>query len=60
MVERDGVAFTGQAIPDPVLDRLAANRVVLLGETHHLREHYEFVAALLRALHARGFRQLLV
>lgn len=60
VVERDGVAFTGQAIPDPVLDRLAANRVVLLGETHHLREHYGFVAALLAELHTRGFRQLLV
>ncbi|MDH3261727.1 MAG: hypothetical protein OEM84_12250, partial [Acidimicrobiia bacterium] len=60
VIERDGVAFTGQAIPDPVLDRLAANRVIVVGETHHLREHYEFMAALLRDLHTRGFRQLLV
>lgn len=59
VIERDGVAFEGNAIPGPVLDRLAANRVVVLGETHHLREHWSFVAALLRALHARGFRQLL-
>lgn len=59
IVEQDGVGFTGNAIPDPVLDRLAANRVVVLGETHHLREHWAFVAALLRELHARGFRQLL-
>jgi hypothetical protein len=60
VVERDAVAFSEQAIPDPVLDRLAAHQVVLLGETHHLREHYEFVAALLHDLHPRGFRQLLV
>jgi hypothetical protein len=60
VIERDGVAFTGQAIPEQVLDRLATNHVIVVGETHHLREHYEFIAALLRALHAHGFRQLLV
>jgi hypothetical protein len=60
VVERDGIAFVAPAIPEPVVDRLAAHRVVVLGETHHLREHYAFVAALLGALHARGFRQLLV
>lgn len=60
VVERDGIPFEGATIPDVVIDRLAANRVVLLGETHHLREHYAFVAELLGALHGRGFRQLLV
>lgn len=60
VIERDGVAFLGPAIPEQVLDRLATHRVVMLGETHHLREHYEFVATLLGALHARGYRQLLV
>lgn len=37
VIERDGVAFDGTRLPDAVLDRLAANRVVVLGETHHLR-----------------------
>ncbi len=60
VVARDGVPFTAQTIPAPVLDRLAANRVLVLGETHHLREHYAFTAALLEALHEHGFRQLLV
>lgn len=59
VTERDGLAFDGDTIPAGVLDRLAMNRVIVLGETHHLREHWAFVATLLQELHARGFRQLL-
>ena len=60
VIERDGIAFGAETVPEAVLSRLAANEVILIGETHHLREHYAFVNALLRDLHARGFRQLLV
>jgi len=60
VVERDGVAFEGAMIPAEILVRLAENRVVLLGETHHLREHWAFVAELLSELHDDGFRQLLI
>ena len=60
VIERDGIAFGAETVPEAVLSRLAANEVILIGETHHLREHYAFVTALLRDLHARGFRQLLV
>jgi hypothetical protein len=60
VVERDGVAFEGAMIPADVLVRLAEHRVVLLGETHHLREHWAFVAELLSELHDDGFRQLLI
>ena len=60
VITRDGVPFAEDAIPDVVLDRLADNRVVVLGETHHLREHWDFTAGLLQELHAHGFRQLLV
>ena len=60
VVARDGVAFGGVMIPTGVLTRLAENRVVLLGETHHLREHWAFVATLMSDLHDDGFRQLLV
>lgn len=59
LVQRDGVPFAVQSIPDEVLDRLASHRVVLVGETHFLREHRELMVALLRELHARGFRQFL-
>ena len=60
VVERDATVFADSEIPSEVLDRLAANRVVVLGETHHLREHWEFVGTLLEDLHDRGFRQLLI
>jgi hypothetical protein len=59
IVQRDGVPFDVQSIPDEVLDRLASHRVVLVGETHFLREHRELMVELLRELHAQGFRQFL-
>jgi hypothetical protein len=60
VVARDAVALQDDAIPPAVLSRLADNRVVLLGETHHLREHWAFVATLMSELNDAGFRQLLV
>ena len=59
VVQSDGVPFRLGSIPDEVLDKLAANRVVILGELHFLREHRELVSELVRELHARGFRQYL-
>jgi hypothetical protein len=59
IVQRDAVPFDAQSIPDEILDRLASHRVVLVGETHFLREHRELMVELLRELHARGFRQFL-
>lgn len=59
IVQRDSVPFVMESIPDAVLDRLASQRVVLVGETHFLREHRELIVQLLSELHARGFRQLL-
>jgi hypothetical protein len=60
VVTRDGMGFEGIALPDEALARLADNRVVMLGETHHLREHWAFVAGLMADLHDDGFRQVLV
>lgn len=60
VVQRDGIPFEGAAIPEEVVDLLGDHKVVLLGETHHLREHWAFVADLLGELHSRGFRQLLI
>jgi len=60
IVQADGIPFDGQAIPDHVLDRLGQSRVVIVGETHHLAEHRQWMAALVRGLHARGYRELLM
>lgn len=55
VVARDSVSFVDQMIPAEVLDWMAANRVIVLGETHHLREHWDFTATVLGELHERGF-----
>ena len=47
----------GELIPTGVHSRLADNRVVLLGETHHDREPWAFVAKLVSDLNHDGFRQ---
>ncbi|NNG16845.1 MAG: hypothetical protein HKM89_10225 [Gemmatimonadales bacterium] len=60
VVARDGVPFVLPSIPSTILDRLSAHRVVVVGETHLLREHREMMAELVRELHARGFRQLVL
>lgn len=59
-IQRQGLAFDSGSIPPELVLQLADHRVVLLGETHHLREHWEFVALLMAALHDHGFRQVLV
>jgi hypothetical protein len=60
VIQRDAVPFDLPSIPDEILDRLASNQVVIVGETHFLQEHRDLVAQLLKQLHGRGFRQLLV
>lgn len=60
VVARDAISFPAQSLPAAVLDRLAPHKLVVVGETHHLRDHYELMAELVRALHSRGFRQLLL
>lgn len=60
VIARDAIAFDGDGLPAEVLDRMGAERVLLLGETHHLREHWALVADLLSELHDNGFRQLLL
>lgn len=60
VVERDGVRFAGQAIPADVLELISPHRVVVVGEHHQIREHYELMSELVRALHPRGLRQVLL
>ena len=61
VIEAGAIAFEDEtSVPGPVVERLAEHRVVLLGETHHLREHWAFVATLMAELYDDGFRQLLI
>ena len=56
---RDGRPFESGRLPGALVDRLADHRLVIIGETHFIRDHRELVADVLQSLHARGFRQLL-
>jgi len=60
VIEAEAIVFENPTVPGPVIGRLAENRVILLGETHHLREHWELVATLMSDLYNDGFRQLLI
>jgi hypothetical protein len=60
IVDDEAIAVDHASLPTPVTDLLTDHRVVLLGETHHLREHWEFVAQLMDELYDDGFRQLLI
>jgi hypothetical protein len=60
IVERDSIPFTGTNIPPELLEFLAPHKVIILGETHFLREHFEVLAALVQRLHGEGLRQVLL
>ncbi len=60
VIERDALHWEGAALPPEALSHLAAHKVVVLGETHHLREHWELVASLAAELQPEGFGQLLI
>ena len=59
IVQRDGIPFERGNIPTDVIDQLATNRVVVIGEFHFLREHRELTTELVSDLHSRGYRQYL-
>lgn len=50
------VTFNAGTVPDELVGTLAKRRVVLLGETHYVQEHQEFVLTVLKLLHPHGLR----
>jgi hypothetical protein len=59
IVERDARFVSPGAVPEGLAAELPGTRLLLLGETHYLEEHQQFLVALLPQLHAAGFRTLL-
>ena len=60
IVDRDAVWFDASSVPEPLSAAgLAGARVLLLGETHYVQEHQDFLVRLLPSLHAAGFRVLM-
>jgi hypothetical protein len=60
VVERDLLVFDVRSLPSEMLDRLAASDVLVVGEFHGITEHDAFVGELVVALHAHGFRVVLL
>ena len=56
VLESEIETFAPHHVPDALIDTLASRRVVLLGETHYVQEHQEFVLELLSRLHPSGLR----
>ncbi|TVQ98240.1 MAG: hypothetical protein EA403_14245 [Spirochaetaceae bacterium] len=48
--------FNPQAVPSELVEALRPHRLVLLGESHYVQEHQDFVVLLLRELHPHGLR----
>ena len=57
---KEAVAFDFQpedpVIPPCMKERFSQKKMVLFGEIHHVKEHGDFMAALLTELHDAGFR----
>jgi hypothetical protein len=60
LIQTEADAFPDLNLSSEILADLASHRVVVLGETHRLREHWEFLATLVENLHGSGFRQVLI
>jgi len=60
VVSRDAVSFAPGSIPGSLVERLRAHRVVMLGETHFIREQDDLVFEIVQELHRYGFRQVLL
>ncbi len=60
IVDDDAVAFAIEEVPGEILDALDEFDVVIIGESHLIEEQRALTASLLRGLHSRGARQLLL
>ncbi len=56
VLDTDLVTFESGTVPDELVDTLSRRKVLLLGETHYVQEHQEFVLELLIRLHPHGLR----
>ena len=56
VLDAEIVTFAPGEVPDALVDTLSTRRVILLGETHYVQQHQEFVLELLTRLHPRGLR----
>lgn len=56
IVTAEAVPFDPETVPVELVETLSTRRVILLGETHYVQEHQEFIVRLIRELHPEGLR----
>lgn len=56
LLDTEIITFEPATVPAELVHALSGRRVVLLGETHYVQEHQEFVLELLKGLHPHGMR----
>ncbi|NIV16116.1 MAG: hypothetical protein GWN62_34125 [Aliifodinibius sp.] len=59
-VRENLIIHNGEEIPRQLVDIAEQKRILILGETHYIQEHQEFVSKLLQRLHAEGYRIFLI
>ncbi|MEQ9319817.1 MAG: ChaN family lipoprotein [Polyangiaceae bacterium] len=59
VIARDGVPFEPGTLPPSLIERMAAQRVVMVGEHHGYREHHDLLLDVVKALHEHGTRWVL-
>lgn len=50
---------SSESIPSNLIKELSPYKLILMGEIHYVKEHQEFMGALITALHEKGFRYYL-
>lgn len=56
VVRENIITGNSEEVSQEFLEKAGENRILLIGETHYVQEHQEYVSTLLERLHALGYR----
>ncbi len=56
LVERDLVRFTPTELPNEIIEASVDATILMIGETHYVQEHHEFVLTILEGVQSTGYR----
>lgn len=60
IIKRDALFFKASNPPKKLIDHLAKQKVIFIGEHHYVREHHDLLVSLLKTLHHKGTRHLFI
>ncbi len=58
-IETDILTFEDETVPDVLINDIRDKRIIIVGESHYIREHNEFVYLMLKKLSTYGFNVFL-